>query len=295
MLKGAVYILLAALLFGSNPSVEAVMLNAGLPADFIAFGVIAVSCFLALAAGLFKRESFRLSGKQLTAMIMTGVIGRGLTEIFLVMAYTSVPSGIATMIHFFFPTIVCITTVVLFHERWTKYKAAAIIFSVCGLIGIAGGMTGGIKGAGLFGLVCAGVTSVTFAFYYIMTERSSIKDMPPMAMLFYMHLFASIASAALVTVNGNWVNNVSFSAYIILIASGIVCFLGFVFLNKGIPIIGADAAAFINMLEPVTSIVLSVVLFHNVLSSRTVLGCTLIVGALFISAAGQRLQTVRVS
>ncbi len=280
---GIICILLAAVLFGANPSVEAVILRAGVPSNVVAFWVIAVSGLLALIAGLLRKESFRLTKVQLIAMILAGVIGRGLTEIFLVMAYTMIPAGVATMVHFFFPTIVCIVSVIFFREKWTWYKLAAIILSVLGLSGIAGG----VSGVSISGVICAGITSFTFAFYYLMTERSCIRDLPPMAMLFYLHLFAGIANAAVVTARSEWVSGLDVTTWLILFTSGTVCFAGFVFLNKGIPMIGAGVAAFINMLEPITSVLFSVLLFHQVLSSRTVLGCVFIVCALFVSAAGE--------
>ncbi len=281
---GIVYILLAAVLFGTNPSIEAMILRIGVPSDFVAFWVITVSGLLALIAGLVRRESFALTRRQLRDMILAGVIGRGATEIFLVTAYTMVPAGVATMVHFFFPTIVCIASVIIFHEKWAWYKLAAIALSIFGLFGIAGGVSGG----SIRGIVCAGITSFTFAYYYLMTERSSIAKLPTMVMLFYIHLFAGIANAAVVTARGEWIAGLGPRMYLVLFISGFMCFLGFFFLGRGIPVIGADIAAFINMLEPVTSIVLSVVLLHQVISGQTVIGCVLIIGALFVSAVGER-------
>jgi drug/metabolite transporter (DMT)-like permease len=280
---GVVYILLAAVLFGINPSVEALLLNAGIPSGYVAFWVIMVSGLLALAAGVIRKESFALTRRQLFEMILAGVIGRGATEIFLVMAYTMVPAGVATMVHFFFPTIVCIATVVIFHEKPAWYKLAAIVLSICGLLGIAGGTRAG----NIFGIICAGITSFTFAFYYLMTERSDIARIPPMAMLFYLHLFAGIVSAGVVTAGGEWMGGLDMKMYLILFISGFICFMGFVFLNRGIPIIGADIAAFINMLEPVTSILMSILLLHQAITAQTAVGCLLITAALFVSAAGE--------
>ena len=138
---GILYILLAALLFGSNPSVERTLLSSGLTADLVAFAVVAVSGILAFFAGIIRKESFRLTSSQLAAVVLTGLIGRGLTEVCLIQAYTLVPPGVATMVHFFFPTVVCAASILLFHEKLTWYKAAAVVLSVCGLYGIADGQT----------------------------------------------------------------------------------------------------------------------------------------------------------
>ena len=69
-----------------------------------------------------------------------------------------------------------------------------------------------------------------------------------------------------------------------LFASGLISFLGYVFLNRGIPLVGAEIAGFVNMLEPVTSLVLSVLLFHARLSISSLLGCVLILGSMLVSS-----------
>ena len=277
---GILYILLAALLFGSNPSVENILLSSGLTADLVAFAVVAVSGILAFFAGIIRKESFRLTSSQLAAVVLTGLIGRGLTEVCLIQAYTLVPPGVATMVHFFFPTVVCAASILLFHEKLTWYKAAAVVLSVCGLYGIADGQTGG----SITGVLFAGVTSLTFAFYYLMTERSSLKELPPMAMIFYVHLFGAVTCAAPLIAKGKSLAVIGGGQWLLLILSGSMCFVAFILLNRGIPVVGGGTAAFINMLEPVTSLMLSVVLFKSRLSVMTAAGCFLIVGALFVSA-----------
>ena len=281
---GIICILLAAVLFGSNPSVENFLLSSGLTSDLIAFAVVTVSGLLALIAGILRKESFHLTRPQLIAVVLTGLIGRGLTEVCLIQAYTMVPAGVATMVHFFFPTIVCAASVLLFHEKLTWYKAAAVILAVCGLYGIADGQTGG----SITGVLSAGITSFTFAFYYLMTERSSLKDLPPMAMIFYVHLFGAVTCAAPLIARGRSLAGIGGGQWILLIISGTMCFAAFILLNKGIPMVGGGTAAFINMLEPITSLMLSVILFKSRLSAMTAVGCFLIVGALFVSALETR-------
>ena len=92
----------------------------------------------------------------------------------------------------------------------------AVMFLIAGVVMIAGG----VSGVSISGVICAGITSFTFAFYYLMTERSCIRDLPPMAMLFYLHLFAGIANAAVVTARSEWVSGLDVTTWLILFASG---------------------------------------------------------------------------
>jgi drug/metabolite transporter (DMT)-like permease len=56
------------------------------------------------------------------------------------------------------------------------------------------------------------------------------------------------------------------------------------FLNTGIRKIGAVKASFISILEPVTSVLLSTILFHYQLGKEIIIGCCLTIGAiLFIT------------
>ena len=288
---GIIYITLASIFFGSNPSVQNFVILAGLPSSYIAMLTMFLGSIFSLAACLIRGESLRLSGRQLRDLLLAGIIGYGVTEICLVTAYTLIPPGVATMVHFFFPSLVSIAMVLFFREKWTWKTGLAILLSIAGLFGIAGGTSGG----NIMGVVAAAISSVSFGFYYILAERSSLQEIPPMAVNFYVHFFAGLASCALVTVRVEWMPVTGFSTWALLAASGLLGFLGYVCLNKGIPMIGAGIAAFINMLEPITSVVLSILFFHSRLSLSTCIGCALIVGAMTVRAMEKNPETETVS
>ena len=273
---GFLYVMMAAVLFGINPSVEEMLLKSGLTSGLIALWVMAGSCFLAGLAAVVRRESFRVSRRQFPALFLAGSIGRGLTEIFLLNAYSRIPAGLATMVHFLFPVIVCLTEAVFFGEEMNVRKWAAVFLSAAGLMGLAGGVSGG----SLVGIASAGASSLTFAYYYLMTERSSLGELSPMVMIFWVHVIAVIETAVMVAVQGKWVSVYGGTQILGLAAGGMLCFLGFVFLNRGIPLVGAGKAGFINMMEPVTSVMMSVLLYHIRLSVPAILGCCLILASI---------------
>jgi drug/metabolite transporter (DMT)-like permease len=55
-------------------------------------------------------------------------------------------------------------------------------------------------------------------------------------------------------------------------------------INAGVKKIGAGAASFINMTEPVTSLVVSALVYRYALTPMALAGCALIVGSLFFAA-----------
>lgn len=281
---GILFITLASILFGTVPSVQSVLLDSGMSAGLISLETMVVALLLSLAAGILRGESFRVTGRQLAVLALAGGIGRGMTEICLVTAYTMIPSGVATMVHFFFPTLVSLAMVFIFREKWTKGSAAAILLSLAGLAGIADGARGG----SLLGIAVAGISSVSFAFYYILTEKSDLKDLPPMVMIFYVHLFAVAANTVFVCVRGEWRPAETFFQAGTLVACGLMGVLGYLFLNRGIPMIGAGVASFINMLEPIVSVMMSIWVFHARLTWNTCIGCMLIVCAMFVRAAEKK-------
>ena len=278
---GVFFIILASLLFGSIPSVQQFLLTEEVAPDTVAFGTMAVGGILAGLGAITRKESFRLTKKQVFAILLTGIIGRGMTEIFLVTAYSMIPAGIATMVHFFFPTLVSLALVFFFHEKWTWQTGVAIFLSLAGLLGIAGNASG----ARLTGVLFAALSSFAFGFYYLMTEHSELAAIPPVVMLFYTGLIGAGSTAVLITARGEWLSFPAPKGIPILLICGLMGFLGFFFLNKGISTIGAGVAAFINMLEPITSVVMTILIFHSRFSVQTIIGCILIVGAMFVRAA----------
>ena len=286
---GYLFVILASILFGSYPSIQEHVMTTGATPLGMVIVCNSVAGLSSLIIGLIRRESFKLDKKMFGSLALTGILGLFLTDYLLNTSYTMIPVGFTTMIHFLYPSLVCMTMVFVYKEKLTKGKVGAIVLSIVGLILLSGGDISGDKR----GVFVAIATAFAYGFYMISNDKSSVAKVPLMARSFYLNLFVAIA--ALITniftksaVLPSGAENIELSVLV-----GIMLCTALILMNAGIGILGAGKSSFINMLEPITSFVVSTIVFHYSITVTAILGSVLILGSLILVTLGEeKKQTV---
>lgn len=202
--------------------------------------------------------------------------GFALTPVLLFTSYNYISSGSATTIHFSYPVFVILASILLFKEKATVTKAAAVLFCLIGLIlfyepGQEGGM---------LGLILALASGVTYTFYMMFFDRSTLKLIKPFKMNFYLSLISaglvfvfSLVSGSFVLLNSarGWIMALGFSFMLTVVAC--------VLFQMGIAMIGAQKTAVLSTFEPITSVVIGVVCFQESVGIKTGLGVLFILAA----------------
>ena len=195
--KAIISVIIASVLFGLFPSIQKLILANGTPPLVLVVCCNGVACLVGLAASIFRHRSLKLTRRQVPAIILVGFCGLFLTDYLLDIAYTLIPVGYVTMLHFMYPSLVCLFMALLFHERITKWKTLAIISSVIGLALLAGGgFSGSMAGIGI-----AVITSFTYVFYMIASDKTAARQIPVEVRLFYSNLVVTIAAGIFVIVS----------------------------------------------------------------------------------------------
>lgn len=277
---GILLVVLASLLLGSYPSIQEYVMTTGASPLGMVIVCNSVAGLSAFIVGIIKKENFKVNIKELKALVLTGILGLFMTDYLLNVAYTMIPVGFTTMIHFFYPALVTMIMVVLFRENFTWKKLGAIVISIIGLALISGGDFSGNK----IGIVIALMTAFTYAFYMIANDKTSARNVPLMVRSFYLNVFVVLTAIITNLVTKKAVLpvgavNIGLSAMV-----GVMLCLAIVMLNAGISRLGAGKASFINMLEPITSLVVSTIVFKYTISLMAILGALLIIGSLILVA-----------
>ena len=281
---GYFLVIAASVLFGIFPSLQTYVLNTGTEPLALVVVCNGTACVTAGFIGVFTRQSFRVGGKTLFWLILTGVGGLFFTDFLLDMAYTLIPVGFATMIHFMYPALVCLAMAVFFKEKLTRTKTGAILLSVAGLALISGGDFSG----SVTGILCALGTAAAYAFYMISNAREPVSNVPQMSRSFYLNLFGVITALIVIASRGGAVYPAAPGPLLVGIFAGTLLSIGIILLNMGIERLGPDTASFINMVEPVTSVVVSFLVFHYAIGTSALFGCALILSSLFLVALSGR-------
>lgn len=275
----------ASILFGTFPSIQKHVLATGVSPLALVIICNTLAALLALTISVIQGKSLKVNRRQLLSLLLIGALGLFTTDYLLNIAYTLIPVGYVTMIHFMYPSLVCVVMCVLFREKMNLFKGLAIAASVSGLVLLAGG---GFSGSAA-GLAVAAVTAVTYTFYMIATEKTAAGEVDPLVRVFYTNIAVTITASAVAGVSRTklvFPNTPVVWGQSVLIGVMLCCAIFLI--NKGVQMIGANNASFINMVEPVTSMVVSILAYHYAVKPLAILGCLLIVSSLIFTAKADK-------
>lgn len=287
MLEGILSVVAASLLFGMKPTSDKYVMLSGVAPVCITFYGQLILTVLALALTRLRRECLKIERSAALYLIFLGAIGMGVTSFLISSAMECISVGLATILHFLYPTIVSIAMVTLFHQKLTKFKFIAIVCSIGGMLLITN-ISGDAK-VSATGVLLALASSLTYSFYMIANDKGKVNELSLLVKLVYSGfgsaLLFGILSAAQgeIRLPGTWR-----ASLVMLLVSGIGNLGAFYFITAGIRRIGASAASFVNMLEPITSVVVSTVIYQDHQGFKTICGMALILSSVLLVAMDGR-------
>ena len=112
-----VFVILSSLLFGIHPSIQNMAMLKGADVTSVLFSGSLVAMIGSFLLCILNKSDLKASKKELFYFFLAGLM-IFVTDLFLPLAYTKMPVGLVTAIHFTYPTIVCLLGVLLFHEAF---------------------------------------------------------------------------------------------------------------------------------------------------------------------------------
>lgn len=228
-----------------------------------------------------KGISFKPTPAQ-TRGILLVAISDGATTFLLYEAYQRIDVGLATIMHFIYPVVVMVVMTVVFRERATVWKVAALIVSIAGML-----IMTEVQGVDAGGIALAAGSGLCFATCSIANQKSRASELSPALVAFYslltlfvffLLLTLSTQTLAPAATGAEWGTIAMIG---VLKASG-VC-LGI----YAVQAIGSTRTSILGMVELVTAILAGAVFFHEVLADRQIIGgIAIAAGALLIIFSG---------
>ena len=134
---GIIAALLSAVLFGITPIMGRLSYEGGSNGTTLAFLRTAFSVPVLFVILKLKGISLKISLSELRDILLIGILGSGMTIVLLYSSYQYIPVGIATVLHFFYPTIVTLVSLVINHENHehpSPLKLIAMFLGLCGVV-----------------------------------------------------------------------------------------------------------------------------------------------------------------
>lgn len=271
--KGYLFAVLSAVIYGCMPLMSKYIYADGVDPLTLVF---LRNVFSLLPLGLLaylQQKRLKIPLRILPSIALISSLGCIVTPILLFFSYQFIPSGTATVFHFAYPAVVMIGGIVFFKQ---KVHSVNIICMVLCIVGIGLFYTPGHP-LEPTGSVLALSSAFTFAAYVLLLSRFDNRNVPGFLFSFYTTLISSILSLLICLCTNRlflpntamgWGLSVLFS---LLITTGAV-----VLFQKSTFLIGGERVSILSTLEPITSVVIGLLVFKEPMGIRTFIGTVLV-------------------
>lgn len=282
--KGYFFACLAATTYGLNPLFALPLYKLGYDVD----NVLLWRYFYAvLILGIFfvvTRRPIGLAKRQIIPMISCGIC-MTISSITLYRAFSVMDVSISVTLLFVYPIIVALVNVIGFHEKIRLSTVLGVLLSLLGVIALC--KSDGQANVNLEGIVCSILSAFAYAFYMIIVRETSIKTLPSSVLTFYCLGVGILIFLFRIIVWGSFHFSFTWMAWGCQLAMAILpSIVSLTATNLAIGYIGSTPTAILGALEPVTGILVGVIIFDEALTLRFVTGIVLILVAVLIVIVG---------
>ena len=269
---GLSYGAFAAASYGTNPLFALPLYAAGIGVNSVLFYRYAIALILyGLWLKFVKKINFKISLPEGFVLLILGLFF-SLSSYTLFDAFKYIEAGIACTILFIYPVLVAIIMAIFFKEKITKTVIASISLISVGITLLYHGKEGATLN--LHGVLIVLLSALLYSLYIVGVKNIKlIRHMNSAKMTFYVMLFGLIV----------YITNLNFctqlqpltSPHLWLYAFGLALFptiISIETINIAIKLIGSTTTAILGSLEPLTALFFGVVIFHEQLTVKIMIG-----------------------
>lgn len=292
-LQGYLLGAIAAATYGMNPLFALPLYRDGMTADTVLlFRYIFAIPIVALMIWM-RGRSFSIKKKEILPLALLGLTF-SLSSLTLFESYNHMDVGIASTLLFVYPILVAVIMSVFFKEKFTISIAICLIMATFGIALLYKNDDGSTLS--LSGTLFVLASAISYAIYIVAVNKSSIlRNIPTLKVIFYVLIFGSLLFAVRIGVAGEihipgqwylWGNLLALAVFPTAIS--LIC------TTRAIQLIGSTPTAILGALEPVTAVIIGVMVFGEHLTGRSLTGLVFIIVSVTIVIAGGKISTVLV-
>ena len=281
-IRGIFMIIVATAGMGFLPFFSKVGFNNG----FNAYTLVLFRCVFATVILVpymrIKKIDYRVDKEFVWELAVVSFFCYGLMMMTLVSSYTLIPTGIATTLHFVYPAAVLLGSTFFYGEKLTVDKAVAVIIAMFGIFLLS--VEKGEVALNLPGTILALLSGVLYAAYILRASHGRVRGMNPFVLVYYLSVFNIFFLAAFAFATGNLSFDITYVGYADVFALSVLSVSVMALFKAGLDYVSSSAAAVLSTFEPLTSIVVGVILFGETFTLRSGAGTVVIIAAvIFIS------------
>ena len=281
MVKGYILAIISAVIFGLMPLMAKYIYSDGVNSltlvflrNFLALPSLAVLAFA-------KHRTFKISLKELPKISLISFFGCCITPVLLFSSYNYMATGIATVFHFVYPSLVVLIGIVFLKKKVPFSTTISVIMCFIGICLFYNPSAP----FSLQGCAYALSSAVAFAIYVTMLSSYKLNTATGLLLSFYISLISSIITFLLCIATNSLKLPSTLNGWVLCaIFAFMVTTLAVVFFQQGALIIGGEKTSILSTLEPITGIIVGFVAFNEPVTISIAIGSLLVVGASILTA-----------
>lgn len=290
-LKGYLFAALAAAAYGTNPVFAKPLYAEGMnPDSVLLFRYLLALLLMGMMMlwGVWKgrrrgwsiADTFRVNRHSLPQLILMGLL-MSASSILLFMSYNYMPVGIASTLLFVYPVMVAVIMTLCFHERmsWLVVACLGMVSVGVALLGKTDDTDGGLydRQSYLTGFALVMASSLSYAIYLVGLNKTRVRTIASMPVTFYVLLFGLTIYLFRIAMGVPLVLPHTWSMWLNCLGLGVFpTVISLVFTSLAIQNIGSTRTALFGAFEPVTAVILGVVVLGETISMQEALGMIII-------------------
>lgn len=274
ILKGYIFVILSAIIFGTMPLMAKHIYSDGVNSISLVFLRNCLSFPVLGVVALIKGNSLKIPLKVVSKIGLIGSVGCLITPMLLFSSYKCIDTGTATVFHFIYPAVVVLIEFVFLKKR---IKGGTVLSLILCVLGICFFYTPG-KPINPTGSFYALISGVTYALYIVLLACFKHKETKGEVFTFYVSLICGILMFFVCILSGGLMLPKSLLGWILCFVFAIcVNVFAVLLFQMGTFIVGGERASILSTFEPITSVLVGVIVFNEIITFRTVVGTVLVI------------------
>jgi len=297
--QGYIFGIIAAVTYGLNPLFALPLYQDGMNPDSVLFFRYLIAIPILGLMIRWRRHGFRLEKREILPLGSLGLL-MAASSLTLFLSYTYMAAGIASTLLFVYPVMVAVIMAVCYREKISPLTLCCILSALLGIALLYQG--DGEEHLSLTGVTLVMISALSYAVYMVGVNRLPMRRIPTVRLTFYVllagsglfllrlllgfsHRLASASIGAPLTLPENgwlWINLVCLAVFPTAIS--LIC------TTRAVFYVGSTVTAILGALEPITAIFFGVTVFGEQLTPRHAIGIILVITAVSIIVAGNRIS-----
>ena len=276
LIKGYLFVVASGIIFGCMPLGAKFIYAEGVTSLSLVFlrNLLATPVLALLA--VLQRQKLKTDMRSVGKVSLIALAGCALTPTLLFSSYLFMASGPATVFHFIYPAAVTLGSLVFLRQKVQKANIYCMLLCTAGLLLF---FEPGSQIAPL-GAALALFSGVTYAIYILLLSVFPQKTLSGFALNFYITALSALFLLPVCLITKQLSFPASTVGWLVLVIFSLAINIGaLVLFQTGTFYIGGQRAAILSTTEPVTGLVIGILVFHEGFSVLSIVGSVLVLAS----------------